>query len=142
MNLSKNSKNKSNSKVLIHPRYKNNAEPVLQPEKQQSYRGGVKKTVYVLGAVVFALVLFAFGNVYWVNLQLDKEIIGYGKQLEELKSSDLTLHKEIELLNDPIYIERLAREKLGLVKTGERVVVPTTPGEIAPLQEVKDEIRH
>ncbi|MBO5364889.1 MAG: septum formation initiator family protein, partial [Clostridia bacterium] len=40
------------------------------------------------------------------------------------------LEKELENLNDPEYLEKIAREKLGLVRPNERVFVDANQSEV------------
>lgn len=40
-------------------------------------------------------------------------------ELAEFKQMNTTLREERDALNDPRYVEKLAREELGLVKPGE-----------------------
>ena len=48
--------------------------------------------------------------------------IEYGEKIYSLKQDQKALLKEKYLLeNDPVYLERIAREKMGLVKEGEVV---------------------
>ena len=49
-------------------------------------------------------------------------------QIEEIKQANLKLKLEHEMLrSDPVYLEKVARKKLGVVRKGEVVyqVVPT-----------------
>jgi cell division protein FtsB len=40
-------------------------------------------------------------------------------QLQQLQQANITLNEELNALQDPKYVEKLAREELGLVKPGE-----------------------
>ncbi|MEN6413360.1 MAG: septum formation initiator family protein [Veillonellales bacterium] len=46
------------------------------------------------------------------------------QQLEQLQQINDSLAEEREQLNNPAYIEKLAREELGLVKPGETPYIP------------------
>lgn len=54
---------------------------------------------------------------------------------QELMAVQEDLQKQIEDLEDPSVIERLAREELGLVKPGESVVIPSIPNDEVPESE-------
>ena len=59
--------------------------------------------------------------------QLKQKNLNYRKQIEELRLKGVSLKEEKRRLeNDPVYLEKVAREKMGLVKEGEVVykVVP------------------
>ena len=53
----------------------------------------------------------------------------YERRIQELELQHAQLLKEKERLeNDPVYLEKIAREKLGLIKQGE-VIYRVNPGE-------------
>lgn len=55
---------------------------------------------------------------------IDSETRATGQQLEQLKQTNASLMEERDQLNNPAYIEKLAREELGLVKPGETPYMP------------------
>lgn len=57
------------------------------------------------------------------------------RELKELKEQNQALQSKVELLEAPAYIERIAREKLGLARPGEKawiVVEPEKVEEVTP----------
>jgi len=46
------------------------------------------------------------------------------KEIGELKAKNAELKRDLKLIKSEEYVERIAREQLGLVKPGEKVVVP------------------
>lgn len=52
-----------------------------------------------------------------------KNINEYTSQLEQAEEKNQQLQDEITLSNDDSYIEKLAREKLGLIRSGESSVI-------------------
>ncbi len=77
-------------------------------------------------AVCGALVL-AFGGAYWDGYQLRRDAARLARERDELRRENAELREEIRLLNTPEYIERLAREQLGLVRPGEIAVILVRP---------------
>ncbi|OGX46108.1 MAG: hypothetical protein A3G38_01080 [Omnitrophica WOR_2 bacterium RIFCSPLOWO2_12_FULL_51_8] len=78
----------------------------------------LKKAFWVLGAGVFLLMIFLPG---FSKLQ---ELKDKNRELEvkikRLKINNALMEQELGLLeSDPVYQERVAREKLGVVKKGE-----------------------
>ncbi|WXJ80780.1 Cell division protein FtsL [Moorella humiferrea] len=65
---------------------------------------------------------------YQTNLQIKS----YNEQKALLEAEGNRLREQIRELNDNDYIERLAREELGLVKPGETVVITAVPGQVRP----------
>ena len=49
------------------------------------------------------------------NLEYEKKIVELQRRNEELKE------EKQRLIEDPIYLERVARERMGLVREGEKV---------------------
>ena len=50
-------------------------------------------------------------------------------QMQELQAKNVELRQKVEQLSSDAYIEREAREKLGLVKPGEKIILEAKPGE-------------
>ena len=54
--------------------------------------------------------------------QLKQKNANYRRQIQELKVKNAQMQEETRrLVNDPVYLEKVAREKMGLVKEGEVV---------------------
>ncbi len=78
-------------------------------------------------ALVAVIVITAFFN-FWQNMQkmnkLEKEIDNVKKEITAAEAENKELREQLRNTNDPEYIEEVAREKLGLVKPGEMLLVP------------------
>ncbi len=90
------------------------------------------KLKVVVGLLVLLIlgytVLGEHGLVRLVRSQKQKNALLEDKQ--RLESENAELKKEIDRLqNDPDYIERVAREELGMVKKGELVIQFADPDE-------------
>ncbi len=89
------------------------------------------KTNYILKRIIplfliFVLIIFTyqiFNNYRQIN-ELEKSIEETEVEIDETKEANLELERELRLVDNPDYIERLAREKLGLVKPGEELIIP------------------
>jgi cell division protein FtsL len=57
------------------------------------------------------------------------EIENIQQQMDELRRKNAELNQQVEQLSSDAYIEREAREKLGLVKPGEKIILEAKPGE-------------
>jgi len=64
-------------------------------------------------------IVFLFSDKYAQILQLKEDIKKLETEVENLKSKNSSLLSEIELLKDDDYIEKIAREELGLSKPDE-----------------------
>ncbi|WP_035267524.1 FtsB family cell division protein [Desulfitibacter alkalitolerans] len=134
-----------NSNVIIHPRCLDSKRRINMElaNKGQKRSNKLKPVFYISIVALLVFVLTAFGRFAWLSYKLDKEIKVYLNQLEEAKMYHAQLVQEVELAQDPIFIEKVARERLGLVKEGERVIMPAKPGYVMPLKKpVEGEIQH
>jgi cell division protein FtsB len=74
-------------------------------------------------SIVLAFVIFSnFGIIKRIELEVEKNELKSDIKREQIIND--SLKKQIELLEkDSIEIERLAREKYGLIKPGEKVFI-------------------
>lgn len=82
----------------------------------------LKKIIIILTLLVFGI---GFARQIVVLNGIKNEISVQTKQLEELKEKNVKLQAELERAqsnND--YLEKLARERMGLIKDGEQQVSP------------------
>ncbi len=68
-----------------------------------------------------------FGGTYWGTYELRREAARLARERDALVRQNAQLREEIRLLHRPEYIERLAREQLGLVRPGEIAVIVVEP---------------
>jgi cell division protein FtsB len=69
------------------------------------------------------------------NERMRREILRLNTQLQQEEENSKQLNAEIEALrNDPKFVERLTREKLGYAKPDETVVRFETPATNAPVR--------
>jgi len=93
----------------------------------------LRKKVVTIGIVcLFLITIFTviFGKKGVMDIhQAKKELAGLEAELSRLQSEKNRLMKEIERLEkDPRAVEKQAREKLGLVAPGEKVIIiPSQP---------------
>lgn len=94
------------------------------------------KRINLKRAVICAVILVVAAYFMYAMIWQHTMISSKNKEIEELRESITTateeaerLRQEVEKLNDPEYIERVAREKLGLVRPNERVFVDSNKSE-------------
>lgn len=99
-------------------------------KKQKSadiFRNFLPKIAGVLLIFVSVLLIIADFKIYQKKRQLDKEILNYEKQLEQIKNRNETLKDGIANSENPDYIEKIAREEQNMQKPGEKVVSFISP---------------
>ncbi|GAW92237.1 FtsB family cell division protein [Calderihabitans maritimus] len=91
---------------------------------------------------LLAYLLFSFGQVHYKIRQQEAYLAQLEKQKQGLARENQKLKEQIRMLQSDAYIERIAREELGLVKPGETILLPAQPGEVIPLDKNidKDEL--
>lgn len=67
--------------------------------------------------------IFSFSHSFYQAHQLKKEIRVLQIKLVKLKEENKKLLEELEYIQTPEAIEKIAREKLGLIKPGEIVIL-------------------
>ena len=86
-------------------------------------------------AVAVAVVVFVSYFIYvmiWQQITLskkNKEINELEEKISIASQETEALQKELDNLEDPEYLERIAREKLGLVRPNERVFIDANKSE-------------
>lgn len=98
--------------------------------KKRKYSPG---RLLLLGAALAYLLSFGYWS-YKIN-QYDAQIEALERQKNAVLAEQKRLLEQKELVMSPEYVEKLARENLGLVKPGEKVVLFAEPGEVMPLKE-------
>lgn len=101
-------------------------------EKPSYIRVLESKPVLVL---LFLLLLFFIWNMlnFWEKRnETQKKLEIVQNRVLELKENELKLKEDIEKLNTEIGVESTIREKYGLVKTGEQVIVVVDDPNFAP----------
>ena len=94
------------------------------------HKPDIKKLVVivVLGAIVFYFAYTLISQQISLNKKND-EIKALEGQVQTAKDEAKRLEEELNNLQDPEYIEKIARDKLGFVKPNERVFVDSNKSE-------------
>jgi len=89
-------------------------------KKKKRFRVNPRK-IMLLAAVLY--VLFNILQLHMTIWDLNKKIEAGKQKKQELLAEQKELREEIERVKSSEYVEKLAREQLGLVKPGENLVV-------------------
>jgi len=90
-------------------------------KKQNILKSKLKKIFLVVVILLsVCLAIYAFTPCVIEQKKLNKQIANLESEIEKVRESNEKLTKEIySLKNDPLYIEKLARKELGLIRSGE-----------------------
>ncbi len=80
----------------------------------------LKNAIWLFIFAITVLVLFLPS--YTRMQDLKQKNVDYEQDIRTLQDKNEKLRQEVQLLqNDPIYLEKVAREKMGLIREGEMV---------------------
>jgi cell division protein FtsL len=81
----------------------------------------------ILGFIVFVAAIFAVAPARaYLDQRAQREQLV--QQVSQLEQQNANLQQQIDQLHDPVELERLARECLGMVDPGEIAVIPVRSG--------------
>lgn len=97
-------------------------------------RSRVPRWMVLAVASVIGVSLFgAFGSTLLQVYRLEREAAQLAQHQRDLEEQNAQLRAEIQALHTPEYVEKLAREQLGLVKPGEiAFLIVQTPSDASP----------
>lgn len=84
-------------------------------------RGLRFKNIFLFVFIVYAAVTIVNQQLHIAELKADEQAAA--KKIEAVQKDNARLEEMINNATSPEYIERMAREQLGLVKAGERVYI-------------------
>ena len=80
------------------------------------------KIVWALILLLIFYVVFLFSDKYARTLQLKEDIKRLESEIEDFKLKNDNLLQEVKLLKSDKYVEKIAREELGLTKPDEILI--------------------
>ena len=92
----------------------------------------VCRLLLVMAALFFTYTLFASDNGFCQIRYRQRQLVALRQEVDRLRAGNARLEKELVLLKEDLgTIERIARERYGMVKPNESVymVYPCPPGE-------------
>ncbi|WP_269438285.1 FtsB family cell division protein [Phosphitispora fastidiosa] len=101
---------------------------ILRSPKHKKFKYKLKGPSVII-LILLGMIFYSFGGQMVKMYNVQHEITNIQEQMNQLKVNNDTLKKQLEQLNSEAYIEREAREKLGLVKPGEKIILEARTGE-------------
>ena len=93
----------------------------------------MRKKITLRGIAIIVLFLVFGFNVVKQTMaikRINNDIAEKSEQLNEKKEENRKLQAELERVQSNYdYLEKLARERLGLIKEGEQIILPSEPQE-------------
>lgn len=100
------------------------------PQKKKPERSIKIKYGSLLCSVLLLCLIVNVLGLHWEIIQLNQEIDMKAVEKQQLAAYHDELQEDLKLVQSGDYIEKLAREKLGMIKPGENPVITTNPGDI------------
>lgn len=97
-----------------------------KPRRRLKYKLGGPGLIFL---IILGFIFYSFGGQMVEMYNVQDEMKNIKVQMQELQAKNVELRKQVEQLSSDAYIEREAREKLGLVKPGEKIILEARPGE-------------
>ncbi len=88
-----------------------------------------KKLFLILVSIESSFLFFWGAKSYYQVRQAQNQVRKVEEELNQLRLENKTLMQQVENMKDPFYLEKMAREKLGLAKKGEIIYKILPPKE-------------
>ncbi len=114
-------------KVIGHP------AAMKRSPKRRKFSPAKSKIPIIVLILLLVYVTFSFGTRFNTLYAMQQDVREMQEQVERLSRRNAQLQEELEKAKSDAYVEEVAREKLGLVKSGEKRIMP-----VSELPEIRD----
>lgn len=97
-----------------------------KPKKQKEKSSPAIKVLKFITTALVVLLIFAFIDGQMQVSRMQRELDAAMQQVNQQKESNDELRNLVNTGDQDAYIERVARERLGYVKPGERIFIDIT----------------
>ncbi|MDF9409225.1 septum formation initiator family protein [Pelotomaculum isophthalicicum JI] len=97
-------------------------------KKQITFKLSRSKLPTLVVMLLLVYLAFTFGSQFSSLASMQRDVGNIEQQVQELKQKNEDLRNELQHVQSDSFIEKTAREKLGLIKAGETRVVPVPEG--------------
>lgn len=102
--------------------------PKTRTRRRRAFSLSRSRLPVVVAVLLVGYLALSLGSQFNRLSTMQKDIVGIEQEVQELKQRNTTLREELRLVQSEAFVEKTAREKLGLVKPGETRVVPVPQG--------------
>ncbi len=97
-------------------------------KKRKVFKHGIKLMI-CLALFLFMYLIISFGTNFGRLYVMQQDVEKIQAQVNELQQKNDELKQELKMAQSDAYVEKMAREKLNLVKPGESRIVPVEGNE-------------
>jgi cell division protein FtsB len=111
---------------------------MLQESQDQQFN--LMRLVLIVGFFVVAYMLYNLTVSIYENYQIEKHIAEFEQRNEELKDENAQKLSDFQYYTSDEYVEKVAKQNLGLINPGEQVVVIPDEDLVIMSADVEDQV--
>ncbi len=100
----------------------------------------VSRLIIIVGLVLVAYMLYNLTVTVYENHQIDVHVANFEEKNEELLNENLQKLEDYKYYTSEAYIDKIAKQNLGLVNPGEEVIILTEGDTLAFLETEENEL--
>ncbi|MDD4239243.1 MAG: septum formation initiator family protein [Desulfotomaculaceae bacterium] len=104
----------------------------VAPDSQRVRRKSLNLSKSKFPSLVLILLLgylaVSFGTQFGKLSNMQRDVLSIQQEVQELKQKNTALRQDLQAVQTDAYVEKTAREQLGLIKPGETRVLTVDPG--------------
>lgn len=104
------------------------AAPGKRSRPKKSFNLSRSRIPVLVGVFLLAYMAFSFYSQFNKLANMRNDVSSIQQQVDDLQQKNASLRDELRMVQSDAYIEKTAREKIGLIKPGETRVIPVEPG--------------
>ncbi len=109
--------------------------PAGRARQRKSFNLTRSKLPTLIVVLLLSYLAVSFSSQFSRLSNMQRDVNSIQQQVQELKQKNASLREELQLVQSEAYIEKTAREKIGLIMPGETRVVPISEGtQLEPIQ--------
>jgi cell division protein FtsB len=109
--------------------------PARQTVRRRSLNLSKSKVPTLIAVLLLAYLAVSVGAEFSKISSMQRDVLSIQQEVKDLQQRNTALRQELQVVQSDAYVEKTAREKLGLIKQGETRVLTVTPGtQVQPLE--------
>lgn len=104
-----------------------------QPSYQSQFN--LTKIIVIVGLLFVAYMIYSLTASFYQNVQIDKHIRSFEEKNDQLRAENLKKLEDYKYYTSQAYIDKIAKQNLGLVNPGEEVIIITEADTLKFLEE-------
>jgi len=95
----------------------------MNPQNQDDSQLALMRFVLIIGFILLAYMLYNLTVSIYENYRIEQHIAEFQKTNDELKTENQEKLDDFQYFSSAEYIEKMAKQNLGLVNPGEKVII-------------------